>query len=104
MKTIVFQLLHQVIDLKEEMQNLFTIYKNMVFRMRLTDSEIGNKLDVKYIPTSSIGYTLPTGIYEVNDFDWRIISLLPDEVQVNITIDDIRLRSNSTNNKTIRFY
>ena len=29
--------------------------------------------------------------------------LLPDEVKVNITIDDIRLKSNSTTNKTIRF-
>ena len=30
-------------------------------------------------------------------------SLLPIEVKVNITIDDIRLKSNLTTNKTIRF-
>ena len=30
-------------------------------------------------------------------------SLLPDEPKVNITIDDIRLRSNLTTNKTKRF-
>ena len=30
-------------------------------------------------------------------------SLLPDELKVKITIDDIRLRSISTTNKTIRF-
>ena len=30
-------------------------------------------------------------------------SLLPDEIKVNVTIDDIRLRSNLTTNKTIRF-
>ena len=31
-----------------------------------------------------------------------IKSLLPDEVKVKLTIDDIRLRSNLTTNKTIR--
>ena len=30
-------------------------------------------------------------------------SLLPKEVKVNITIDDINLKSNLTNNKLIRF-
>ena len=30
-------------------------------------------------------------------------SLLPDEMIVNITIDDIRLRSNLTTTETIRF-
>ena len=29
--------------------------------------------------------------------------LFPDDVEVNITIDDIRLKSNLTTNKTIRF-
>ena len=32
-----------------------------------------------------------------------ILTLLPNKVKVNTTIDDIRLRSNSTTNKTIRF-
>ena len=30
-------------------------------------------------------------------------SLLPKEVEVNITIDDVRLKSNLSSNKTIRF-
>ena len=30
-------------------------------------------------------------------------SLLPEEVKVNVTTDDIRLKSNLTTNKTIRF-
>ena len=30
-------------------------------------------------------------------------SLLPDDVKVHVTIDDIRLRSNLPTNKTIRF-
>ena len=32
-----------------------------------------------------------------------VMSLLLDDVKVNITIDDIRLKSNLTTNKTIRF-
>ena len=32
-----------------------------------------------------------------------LMSILPDEVKINTSIDDIRLRSNLTTNKTIRF-
>ena len=62
-----------------------------------------NILDVKYIPRSTKGYTLVPGIYEVTDIDMMLKSLLPKEVKVNITIDDIRLKSNLTRNKTSRF-
>ena len=36
------------------------------------------------------------------DNNLKLKSLLPDEVKLNITIDDTILRSNSTTNKTIR--
>ena len=75
----------------------------MVFRMELTYSEIEKILDVKYIATSTIGYTLPVGIYEIIDNNSTIKSLLPNDVKVNITIDDIRLKSKLTTNKTIKF-
>ena len=49
----------------------------MVFRMRLTYTERENILDVKYIPTSSIGYTLRPGIYKISDVNLMIKSLFP---------------------------
>ena len=37
-------------------------------------------------------YTLPPSFYEIGDFNLMLKSLLPDDVKVDITIDDIRLR------------
>ena len=71
--------------------------------MELTHAEIVDILDVKHISGSTIGYTLPPGVYEVSDTDLMLKSSLPDKVEVKIRIDDIRLKSNLTTNKTKRF-
>ena len=71
--------------------------------MQLTYNEIVDILDVKCSPTSPIGFTFPPGIYEINDIDLMIKGSLPDEVKVNDTIDDIRLKSNSNINQTLIF-
>ena len=57
-------------------------------------------IDTKNVATSTIGYTLPPGIYETSDFDLLLKSLLPDDVTVKLTLDHIRLRSNLTSNET----
>ena len=41
--------------------------EDMVCRLQLTYDEIVDILDVKYIPGSPIGYTLPPGLYELTD-------------------------------------
>ena len=46
-------------------------------------------LDVKYIDTSTIGKTLPPGIYEIGDKNLMLKNLFPNEVKLNIKIDDI---------------
>ena len=71
----------------------------MVHRMELTYSEIEYKLDTNYNATSSTGYTLMPGIFEISDLNLMLKSLLPDDVKVKIKIDDIRLRSNLTPKK-----
>ena len=70
--------------------------------MALTHNQIVDILDIKYIAASSTRFTLPPGIYEISDLTSRLKFLLPDDVKVNITIDDTRLRSNLTTNKTIK--
>ena len=50
----------------------------MIFRLELTYSEIENIIVVKYIATTSIGYTLPPGKYEISDINLILKSLLPD--------------------------
>ena len=72
----------------------------MVYRIELTYDEFMDVIDIKYTSSTSIGCTLPPGIYEISDLKTMINSLLPNEVKVNNTIDDVRLGSNSTTNKT----
>ena len=71
--------------------------------MRLSYDEILNILDLKYIPTKRTGYSLNPGIYEVIDLNDTLKHILPDNVKVNITIDDIRLKSNLKINQTLIF-
>ena len=59
-------------------------------------------MDIKYKAGSTIGFTLPLGVYEISDNNLMLKSLLPGMVKVNLTIDDIRRKSN-LNNKTFMF-
>ena len=65
--------------------------------------ELAVILDTKYNDASTTGYTLEPGIYENIDVNVMLKSILPDDMKVNITIDDIRLISNLTTNKTVKF-
>ena len=71
--------------------------------MRLSYDEIMDILYLKYIPTKRTGYSLDPGIYEIIDLNNTLKHILPDNVKVNITIDDIRLKSNLKINQTLIF-
>ena len=75
----------------------------MVSKMELPYLESVDILDAKYVNRSSDGYTLPAGINEIGDLKLMLNSLHPNEIKITITIDDIRLRSNLTTNKTVKF-
>ena len=77
--------------------------EDLVYRMRLSYDEIMEILDLKYIPTKRTGYTLNPGIYEIVDLNNTLKYILPDNVKVTITIDDIRLKSNLKTNQTLIF-
>ena len=71
--------------------------------MQLTYNEVIDILDLKYIPTKRTGYSLNLGIYEVVDLNNTLKYILPDNVKINVTIDDVRLKSNLKNNQTLNF-
>ena len=71
--------------------------------MQLTYDEIIDVLDLKYLPTKRTGYTLDPGIYEVDDLNNILKFILPDNVKVSVTIDNVRLKSNLKINQTIIF-
>ena len=76
---------------------------DLVYRMQLTYDEIIDVLDLKYISTKRIGFSLDPGIYEIVDLNNTLKYILPDNVKINITIDDIRLKSNLKTNQTLLF-
>ena len=78
--------------------------EDMVYKTELPYDENMDVLDKTYNSATSIGCTLLPGVYKSSDNNLMLKSLLPDEVTVNITIDDIRLnRSSLSTKKLIRF-
>ena len=91
-------------EILEELKNVkYNDLEDLVYRFQLTYDEIMNILDLKYIPTKRTGYSLNPGIYEVVDLNNTLKHILPNNVKVNITIDDIRLKSNLKTNQTLLF-
>ena len=95
---------NQKYELLEELKNVkYTELSDLVYRMQLTYDEIIDVLDLKYISTKRIGFSLDPGIYEIVDLNNTLKHILPDNVEINITIDDIRLNSNLKINQTLLF-
>ena len=95
---------NQKYEILQELKNAkYNNLEDLVYRMRLSYNEIMNILDLNYIPTKRTGYSLNPGIYEIVDLNNTLKHILPDNVKVNITIDDIRLKSNLKNNQTLLF-
>ena len=91
-------------EILEELKNVkYNDLKDMIYRMQLTYNEIIDILDLEYIHTKRTGYSLNPGIYEVVDLNNTLKYILPDNVKVSITIDDIRLKSNLKINQTLIF-
>ena len=92
------------VEIIEELKNVkYNDLEDLVYRMQLTFDEIIDVLDLKYIPTKRTGYSLDPGIYEVVDLNNTLKYILPDNVKVSITIDDVRLKSNLKINQTLIF-
>ena len=90
-------------EILEELKNVkYNDLEDLVHRSRLS-YEIIDILDLKYIPTKRTGYSLNPGIYEIVDLNNTLKYTLPDNVKLNVTIDDIRLKSNLKTNQTLIF-
>ena len=95
---------NQKYEIIEELKNVkYKDLRDLVYRRQVTYDEIIDVLDLKYISKKRIGYSLNPGIYEVVDLNNTLNYILPDNVKVNITIDDIRLKSILKINQTLIF-
>ena len=95
---------NQKYEILQELKNVkYNDLADLVYRMRLSYDEFMDILDLKYNSTKRTGYSLDPGIYEVIDLNNILKHILPDNVKINITIDDIRLKSNLKSNQTLIF-
>ena len=93
--------------IKEILEDLINAIYNdpedIVYRRQLTYDEIVDTLGLKYILTKRRTYYLNLGLYEKTDISETLEYILPDNVKVNITTDDNRLKPNLNNNQTLMF-
>ena len=95
---------NQKYEILEELKKAkYNDLADLVYRMQLTYDEIMDVLDLKYITTKRTGYSLNPGIYEIVDLNNTLKYILFDNVKVDVTIDDIRLKSNLKINQTLIF-
>ena len=95
---------NQKYEILQELKNAkYNNLEDLVYRLRLSYDEIMDILDLKYIPTKRTGYSLNPGIYEVVDINNTLKYILPENVKVNITIDDNKLKSKLKINQTLIF-
>ena len=93
---------NQKYEIIEELKKAkYNDLEDLVYRMKLTYDEIMDILDLKYISTKRTGFSLDPGIYEIVDLTNTLNHILPDNVKINVTIDDIRLKSNLKTNQTL---
>ena len=95
---------NQKYEILQELKNVkYTDIEDIAYRMQLTYDEIIDVLDLKFISTKRIGFSLDPCIYEIVDLNNTLKHNLSDNVEINVTIDDIRLKSNLKINQTLLF-
>ena len=60
-------------------------------------------MNLNFIPTKRTGFSLNPDIYEVSDKNRTLEHLLPVNVKISGTVDDIRIKSNFKINQALFF-
>ena len=91
-------------EILEDLKNAkYNDLEDMVYRFRLTYDEIIDILDLKYIPTKRIGHSIEPNIYNVVDLNKTLKNILPDNVKIDITIDERKYKTDLQINQTLIF-
>ena len=77
--------------------------EDLVYRFRLTYDEIIDILDLKYIPTKRTGYSIEPNIYNVVDLNITLKNILPNNVKIDINIDERKYKTDLKINQTLIF-
>ena len=91
-------------EILEELRNVkYNDLRDSIYRMQLTYNEIIDLLDLEYIPTKRIGFSLNPNIYNVVDINNSFKYILPDNVKINVTIDERKYKTDLKINQTLIF-
>ena len=91
-------------EILEDLKNAkYNDLEDMVYRFQQTYDEIINILDLKYIPTKRMGYSIEPNIYNVVDLNKTLKNILPDNVKINISIDERKYKTDLEINQTLIF-
>ena len=91
-------------EILEELKNVkYNDLEDLVYRMQLTYDEIINILDLKYISTKRIGYSVEPNIYNIVDLNKTLKNILPNNVKIIITIDELKYKTDLKINQTLIF-
>ena len=94
----------QKYEIIEELKNVkYNDLEDLVYRMRLSYDETMDILDLKYIPTKRMGYSIEPNIYNVDDLNKTLKNTLPDNVKLDITIDERKYKTDLKINQTLIF-
>ena len=91
-------------EILEELKNVkYNDHEDLVYRFKLTYDEIMDILDLKYIPTKRTGYSIEPNIYNMVDLNKTLKNILPDNVKINISIDERKNKTDLEINQTLIF-
>ena len=91
-------------EIFEELKNAkYNDLEDLVYRMQLTYDEVINILDLKYIPTKRMGYSIEPNIYNVVDLIKTLKNILPNNVKINVSIDERKYKTDLKINQTLIF-
>ena len=76
-------------EILEELKNVkYNDLEDLVNRFQLTYDEIIDILDLKYISTKRIGYTLKPEVYQISDINDTLKNILHNNVVISVSIDE----------------
>ena len=91
-------------EILEELKNAkYNDFGDLVYRMQRTYGEIIDILDLKYIPTKRMGYSIEPNIYNVVDLNKTLKNILPNNVKINVSIDKRKYKTDLKINQTLIF-
>ena len=95
---------NQKYEVLEELKNAkYNDLEDLVYRMKLTYDEIINILDLKNFSTKRMGYSIEPNIYNIVDLNKTLKHILPNNIKINVSINERKYKTDLKINQTLIF-